>query len=104
MSLLLDCGPAHVNKVTSGTVRREKTRAKSLAVRLGAAIRALRIGAGHSQEALADLAGIHRTYIGAVERGERNITVVSAERVASALGVRLSELLRQAEDVSRGDS
>ena len=48
-----------------------------------------------SQEALADKAGLHRTYIGAVERGERNITLINANRIAEALGVKLSECLKE---------
>ncbi len=48
-----------------------------------------------SQEALADKAGLHRTYIGAVERGERNITLLNANRIAEALGVKLSECLKE---------
>ncbi|MBI4749392.1 MAG: helix-turn-helix transcriptional regulator [Acidobacteria bacterium] len=50
---------------------------------------------GLSQEALADKAGLHRTYIGAVERGERNITLVNANRIAKALDVSLSDCLSE---------
>jgi transcriptional regulator with XRE-family HTH domain len=58
-------------------------------------IKKLRRQRGLSQEALADLAGLHRTYIGAVERGERNITLLNANRIAEALEVELSECLRE---------
>jgi transcriptional regulator with XRE-family HTH domain len=47
-----------------------------------------------SQEALAESAGLHRTYVGQVERGEKNISVDSMERLAAALDIELSELLR----------
>lgn len=46
-----------------------------------------------SQDELANLCGLHRTYIGAVERGERNITLINAEKIANALQVNLSELV-----------
>jgi transcriptional regulator with XRE-family HTH domain len=49
---------------------------------------------GVSQEALAEKAGLHRTYIGQVERGERNISVDSMERLAAAVGQALWEMLR----------
>ncbi len=48
-----------------------------------------------SQEALAELAGIHRTYVGSVERGERNISIDNMERLSKALNVRLSYLLEE---------
>ena len=47
-----------------------------------------------SQEALAEHAGLHRTYIGQVERGERNISVDSMERLDTAVGMELWEMLR----------
>jgi transcriptional regulator with XRE-family HTH domain len=46
-----------------------------------------------SQEKLADLAGIHRTYIGDVERGTRNIALINMTRIARALGVPLSRIV-----------
>ena len=50
-------------------------------------IRKLREAKGLSQEALADIAGLHRTYISSVERGEKNFTVDTLERLAGALSV-----------------
>jgi transcriptional regulator with XRE-family HTH domain len=53
----------------------------------GANIRAYRLARGVSQEALADVLGVHRTYMGGVERGERNLTLRSLERLAERMGV-----------------
>lgn len=56
-------------------------------------IRRHRQSVGLSQEALADICGLHRTYVGAIERGERNITVNTLARVAGALGCSAIDLL-----------
>ena len=61
--------------------------------KLGERIRELRKERRFSQEELADVAGLHRTYIGGVERGERNVGFLNLVRIASALGVSPSELL-----------
>jgi len=68
-----------------------------LQVRLGRAVQRRRRAAGCSQEAFADRVHMHRTYIGAVERGEKNLSLVNLERIAVALGMRPSELLAEAE-------
>jgi len=60
--------------------------------KLGDRVRALRKDAGLSQEELAGTAGLHRTYIGAIERGERNISLINIVQVARALGVKPSDL------------
>jgi transcriptional regulator with XRE-family HTH domain len=67
--------------------------------RFGARIRKLRTDRGLSQEALADLAGLHRTYIGSVERGEQNLSLLNIERIAATLGVSLAELFKPFKDV-----
>lgn len=56
-------------------------------------LKKLRLEKGISQESLADLAGLHRTYIGSVERGERNISIDNMERIAQALGCAIADLL-----------
>jgi transcriptional regulator with XRE-family HTH domain len=48
-----------------------------------------------SQEELADIAGLHRTYVGSVERSERNVSIDNMERLAKALEVDITELLRE---------
>lgn len=63
----------------------------------GEAVRKLRLAKGISQEKLAELADIHRTYIGDVERGARNIALVNMSKIAAALGVPLSRLMHDME-------
>ncbi|MFC0081339.1 helix-turn-helix domain-containing protein [Aciditerrimonas ferrireducens] len=55
--------------------------------RLGRSLRAIREAAGLSQEAFAERLGVHRTYVGGLERGERNLTLQTVERFAAALGI-----------------
>jgi transcriptional regulator with XRE-family HTH domain len=54
---------------------------------VGRNLRAYREARGLSQEAFADVLGVHRTYMGGVERGERNLTLKSLERIAARVGV-----------------
>jgi len=68
-------------------------------VALGRAIRELRRGAGISQEGLADRSRLHRTYVGGIERGERNVSFGNLLKLANALGVRPSELLARSESL-----
>jgi transcriptional regulator with XRE-family HTH domain len=64
-----------------------------LQVILGQNLRRLREARGVSQEDFAESLGLHRTYIGGVERGERNLTLRSVERIADQLGVPAVDLL-----------
>lgn len=59
----------------------------------GHRLRQLRQARGLSQEGLAELAGLHRTYVGSVERGERNIGIANIHALAAALGVSPADLL-----------
>ena len=60
-------------------------------------LRTRRASLGLSQEALADKAGLHRTYVGSVERAERNISIDNIERLATALSTTAKALLTDAE-------
>lgn len=62
-------------------------------VRFAHRLRLQRQDRGLSQEELADRAGVHRTYVGSVERAERNISIDSMERLAEALDLDVSDLL-----------
>lgn len=64
---------------------------------LGEAIRDLRLQTRHSQESLSLQTGMHRNYIGGIERAERRPTLAAIATLAVALGVRPSQLLAQAE-------
>lgn len=58
----------------------------------GKKVRDLRLSKGFSQETLADAAGMHRTYIGSIERGEQNVSIENIARIAKALKINISSL------------
>ena len=58
-------------------------------------LRKARQAKGVSQEALAEVAGLHRTYVGSVERAERNVSIDNMERLAAAVGAPLPALLQE---------
>ena len=68
-------------------------RDRQIQKRLGERVRALRKEKGYSQEGFADACGLHRTYMGSVERGETNPTLSSLATIARALKVSTSKLL-----------
>jgi transcriptional regulator with XRE-family HTH domain len=63
-------------------------------VRFGRAVRKRRQELGVSQEDFAGLCGMDRTYMGGIERGERNVSLLNIERIAKTLQISLSELFR----------
>ena len=69
---------------------------EDIRVRFGKLVRQRRHKLGVSQEEFADLCGLDRTYIGGIERGERNVSLVNIEKIAKALKVSLSDLFRDA--------
>jgi transcriptional regulator with XRE-family HTH domain len=69
----------------------------------GRAVRELRTQLGLSQEQLGYETGLHRNYIGGVERGELNASLASVYKLAAGLGVRPSELLKLAERIADRD-
>jgi transcriptional regulator with XRE-family HTH domain len=70
---------------------------RALAKNIGALLRQLRIEAGMSQEEFADRCELHRTYIGSIERGEKAITIETAQKIVKALGMSLSQFFRKLE-------
>jgi len=66
---------------------------KNILVSFGNRVREERLKLGLSQELLAERAGVHRTYIGMIERAEKNITLENIERIALALGRKPADLL-----------
>ena len=74
-----------------------RKRSVGLQKALGKVIRERRERLGLSQEGFADLVGVHRTYMGALERGERNVSLNNLVRTARALEIRLWQLIRDAE-------
>jgi len=70
---------------------------KQFLKRIGLAIKGRRTEQGLSQEKLAELTGLHRTYVGSVERGERNISALNIKELADALKCQASDFFRAAD-------
>jgi transcriptional regulator with XRE-family HTH domain len=67
---------------------------EDIRLKFGKAVRQKRHKLGVSQEAFADLCGLDRTYVGGIERGERNVALVNVQKIARALRISLSQLFR----------
>ncbi len=72
--------------------------ADQVLARFGDHLRELRQQRALSQEGLAELAGLHRTYLGGIERGERNVSLINLAAIASALDLPLSALFKGISD------
>jgi transcriptional regulator with XRE-family HTH domain len=70
---------------------------KQVLIDFGLKVRELRKKNGLSQEELSFKADLHRTYIGMIERAEKNITLINIEKIAVALNVKVGELFNEAE-------
>jgi len=66
---------------------------KQILIQFGKRVREERDRKGYSQERLGELAKVHRTYIGMIERAEKNITLTNMEKIARALGKKVNELI-----------
>ncbi len=71
---------------------RDKT---EILILFGKRVREVRMQKGLSQEQLASIADVHRTYIGMIERAEKNITLLNIEKIANALDIKISSLLNE---------
>jgi transcriptional regulator with XRE-family HTH domain len=65
---------------------------------VGRRLRAYRKSQGMTQEALAEVLGVHRTYMGGIERGERNLTLRSLERIAERIGQEPLDLFKATDE------
>jgi len=87
------CRPMGSRYLASETVMSKA----NVMVKFGNRVRELRKSRNLSQEALADLANVHRTYIGMIERAEKNITLCNIERIANALDVPIRDFFEKGD-------
>lgn len=66
---------------------------KNILLKFAQQVRTTRKRLGISQEELAARAGVHRTYIGMIERAEKNITLINIEKISKGLGIKIDDLL-----------
>ena len=78
--------------------------ADDVCVAFGRRVRGLRERLGLSQEQLAQRSGLHRTYVGGIERGERNPSLINISRLAAALGVGIVELFPPSSHEASADN
>ncbi len=91
--LTIVCGLSCILKLALATSKSPMVK-KTILVKFGEKVRDLRKQKGLSQEQLSFEADLHRTYIGMIERAEKNITLTNIEKIAKALEVNISELFK----------
>ena len=72
---------------------------ENLNLELGNRLREKRLELGYSQEELAEVIGIHRTYIGTIERGEKTVTITTLHKICKALKITMSEFLKNIDKI-----
>lgn len=73
---------------------------ETIRIRYGKAVRDARIQKGMSQERLADLSELHRTYISDIELGKRNVSIDNIEKIADALDMKISDIFLEMEGMN----
>ncbi|MDO8049283.1 helix-turn-helix transcriptional regulator [Janthinobacterium sp. SUN211] len=79
----------------------KSTNQEQLLQAIGEVVRTRRVAQGLSQEAFAEVVGLHRTYVGGIERGERNVTISNLSKISAKLGISLSLLTGEAEGLAQ---
>ena len=80
-------------KRTFEILRKVRGRLADIRERFGARLREVRLQCDLSQEGLGEIAGLHRTFVSMVERGKRNVTIATVEKLAAALNCRMADLM-----------
>ena len=74
---------------------------QEILIKFGERVREIRKEKGLSQEELAHIADLHRTYIGMIERAEKNITLINIEKIANSLKIRINDLFNDTDRIKK---
>ena len=74
---------------------------QNILIKFGVRVRKIRKEKGLSQEELAYKANLHRTYVGMIERAEKNITLINIEKIANALEIRINDLFNDTDRIKK---
>lgn len=93
MLTLVGCLDIHLILVLHTEISNLRKKSE-ISIKFGEKVREFRVLKELSQEQLAHLADVHRTYIGMIERAEKNITLINIDKIANALNVKITDLLK----------